>query len=104
MDYKKKYNQAEEIIYLNYKIRRNTTPQTYKLHLIIHQQLQQCEWYFGLNMISALFIIVRIHSTTNLKSYEQAKNIFNPANTQSSSEESLNVKRRTFIDMCPLFT
>ena len=55
-------------------------------------------------MISALFMIVRIHSTTNLKSYERAKNTFNPANTQSSSEESLNVKRRTFIDMCPLFT
>ena len=30
-------NQAEEIIYLNYNMRRNTIPQTYKLDLIIPQ-------------------------------------------------------------------
>ena len=29
-----------EPIWRNYKIRRNTTPQTYKFHLTIHQQLQ----------------------------------------------------------------
>ena len=57
---------------LDYKISRSTKPQTYKLHLIIHQQLQQC--YFGLNVISALFLIAGIHSTTtNLRTYEQAK-------------------------------
>ena len=33
-------NQAEEIIYLNYKIRQNTKPQSCKLELIIPQQLQ----------------------------------------------------------------
>ena len=41
-------------------------------------------------MIAALFPIAGIHSTTNLKSSEQAKSFFNPANTQSSSEKSLN--------------
>ena len=40
-------------------------------------------------MISTLFAIAGIHSTTNLKTYEQAKNYFNPAKTQSSPEESL---------------
>ena len=40
-------------------------------------------------MISASFLIEEIHSTTNLKDYEQAKNFFKPANTQSSAEESL---------------
>ena len=46
-------------------------------------------------MISALFLIAGIHSTTNLKTCEQAKKFFNPANTQSLSEESHkeNVKR-----------
>ena len=32
--------EAGEIIYMNNKISRNTTPQTYKLRLITHQQLQ----------------------------------------------------------------
>ena len=31
---------CSEIIYLNYKIRRNITPQTYIMHLIIHQHLK----------------------------------------------------------------
>ena len=35
------------------------------------------------------WIISDIHSITNLKTYEQAKNLVNPANAQSSSEESL---------------
>ena len=35
-----------------------------------------------------LFVVAGIHSTTNLKIYEQAKNFFNPTNTKSSSEES----------------
>ena len=39
-------------------------------------------------MISALFLIAGIHSTTNLKTCGQAKKIFNPANTQSFSEKS----------------
>ena len=55
-------------------------------------------------MISALLLIAGIHSTTNLKIYEQAKNFFNPANTQSSYEESLKEKHKTFIGMCSLFT
>ena len=50
-------------------------------------------------MISALFLIARIHSI-NLKAYEQEKNFFNPANTQSSSEKSLKEKRETFIGTC----
>ena len=53
-------------------------------------------------MISALFLIARSHSTTNLKTYEQAKNFFNPANTHSSSEESLKEKCKTFIGVCSL--
>ena len=40
VDYSKKQNQAEKMIYLNQKIRLSTTPQTNKLHMIIHQQLQ----------------------------------------------------------------
>ena len=54
-------------------------------------------------MISALFLTAGIHATKNLKTYEQAKNSFDPANTQFSSEESLKEKR-TFIGMCSLFT
>ena len=53
---------------------------------------------------SAFFLIAWIHSTTNLKSYEQAENFINPAGTQSSSEEPLKEKRHTFIGMCPLLT
>ena len=55
-------------------------------------------------MISAIFLTAGIHATKNLKTYEQAKNSFDPANTQSSSEESLKEKRRIFIGMCSLFT
>ena len=55
-------------------------------------------------MISALFLITGIHSTRNLKTFEPVKNLFNPANTQSSSEESLKEKHHTFIGMCSLFT
>ena len=40
VDYSRKQKQAKEIIYLTYKIRWKTTPQTYKLCLIIHQQLR----------------------------------------------------------------
>ena len=47
-----------------------------------------------MNVSSALFLIPRIHSTTNFKTYEQTKKFFNPTNTQpSSSEESLKEKR-----------
>ena len=55
-------------------------------------------------MISALFLIMEIHSITNLKAYEQAKNVFNPANIESSSEESFSEKRKIFIGMPSLFT
>ena len=55
-------------------------------------------------MISALFLIAGIHSTTTLKTCEQAKNFFNPANRQFSSEESLKEKCHTFIGMCFFFT
>ena len=50
-------------------------------------------------MISALFLIAGIHSTTNLKTYELAKYFF-PAKRRSSSEESLEKKHETFIGMC----
>ena len=50
-------------------------------------------------MISALFLIAGIH--INLKTYEQAKIFFNPANTKSSSEESLEEKRHTFVGVFP---
>ena len=55
-------------------------------------------------MISALFLIAGIHSTLNLKTYEQARNLFDSANMQSSSEESLKEKLHTFIGMCLFFT
>ena len=58
---------------------------------------------FGLNVISALPLIVRIHSTINLKANERVKNFFNPTNTQSSFEESLKEKRHAFIGMSSLF-
>ena len=50
-------------------------------------------------MISSLFLIVGIHSTTNLKTNEQAKIYLTPVNTQSSCEEALKEKRHTFISM-----
>ena len=49
-------------------------------------------------MISALILIAGIHSTTNFKPYKQAKNLFNPTNIQTSSEESL--KRKRYLLMC----
>ena len=55
-------------------------------------------------MVLALFLIAGIHSTTNLKTNKPAKSFFNPANTQSSSEESLKEKRHNFIGMCCLLT
>ena len=50
-----------------------------------------------MKVISALFRIAGLHSTTNLKTYEQAKNFFNPANTQSSSEEPLREERHIYV-------
>ena len=55
-------------------------------------------------MISVLFLIVGIHSTANFETYEPANNLFNPENTQSSSEESLKKKRQTSIGISSLFT
>ena len=43
-------------------------------------------------------------TTINLKTYEQSKNFFNLANTQSSSGEFLKEKHHTFIGICSLFT
>ena len=40
----------------------------------------------------------------NAKTYEQAKNFCNPANTQSSSKESFKEKYYTFTGMYSLFT
>ena len=48
-------------------------------------------------------MIAGIYSTTNLKTCEQAKNFFNPGNTQSSSEGSFKKKPKTFIGICSLF-
>ena len=45
-------------------------------------------------MISALFLN---SLTTNLKTYEQAKKLFNPGNTQSSYEESSKEKHKTLF-------
>ena len=57
-----------------------------------------------LNVIFALFLTAGIHSTTNLKTYEQAKNFFNPANTRTLYEETFKEKCKRFIGMCILFT
>ena len=108
VDYNRKYNQAEEIVYLNYKIRRTQ-----------HHKQTNCTWLFisNCNNVSDVlnwtwflhyfwhFLIISagIHSTTNLKTYEQSKNFFNPE-IQSLSEESLKEKRKRFVGMCSLFT
>ena len=55
-------------------------------------------------MISALFLIARIYSTTNLETYEQAKNFFNLTKTQYLSEKSLKEKYHKFIGMCSFYT
>ena len=47
------------------------------------------------------FLVAGIRSTTNLKTYEQAKTFFNPTNTKSSSEESFKKKRHRFTGMRP---
>lgn len=74
----------------------------HKLQLSIHQQLP---WrYYGLSVISALFLIARIYSTTNLETYEQAKNFFNLTKTQYLSEKSLKEKCHKFIGMCSFYT
>ena len=54
-------------------------------------------------MISGLYIIAGIHSTTNLKTYEETKKI-NQATIQSASKETLEEKGKKFIGMCSLFT
>ena len=59
--------------------------------------------YFQLTVISELFLIAGIQSTTNLKIYEQEK-ILLTLQTESSSEESLKEKRDVFIGMCSFFT
>ena len=57
-----------------------------------------------MNVISAIFLIAGIHSTTNLNTYDQAKKLFKPVNTQSPFEESFKEKCKMFIGMCFLFT
>ena len=59
--------------------------------------------YFELNVISELFLIAGIQSTTNLKIYEQEK-ISLTLQTESSSEESLKEKHHVLIGMCSFFT
>ena len=48
-------------------------------------------------MISALFLTVGVHSSTNVKICEQVKIFLNPANTQCSSQEFLMRKRHIFL-------
>ena len=107
VDYSRKQNQAElEIIYLNNKIRRNTTPKTNKLHLII-QYLSATPILLLIFWAEHDFCIIsdcRNSFGSKLKMYEQTKNFFKPANTQPSSEESLKQNRHIFIGMCFLFT
>ena len=50
-------------------------------------------------MISALLLVAGIHSTTNLKTYKQKKNLFSLGNTQSSSGESPQV----LSHICPSY-
>ena len=54
-------------------------------------------------MVSALFLIAGIHSTTSLKTYEQANNFFNPADTDSLHLKNP-LKDHTVIGMCSLLT
>ena len=53
-------------------------------------------------MISALFLIAEIHSTTNLKAYEETKNFSNPANPQTSSEESFMENVKSLLVCVPI--
>ena len=85
-----------EIIYLNYKIKGNTTPQTNKLHLIIHSNCKNAsdilDWTWFLH-----YFWLQDSFNNKLKNVWTSKIFLNPANTQSSSEESLTEKRKTFI-------
>lgn len=58
-----------------FELRNDTEQNTKNIHTApdFNQQLQQCEWYFELAMISALFLIVEIHSTANLKNLWTSK-------------------------------
>ena len=88
--------EVEKTIYLSCKIRRNKHNTT---------DIKTALDYLSATAIMlVMFWTERIHSTTNSKTYERAKNLFNAANTQSSFEESLKEKRHKFIDICSLFT
>ena len=103
MDYSRKENQAAEIINLNYKIRRNTRPHT-----------QTAPGYSSANVIMLVifwtvrdFCIIfdcRNSFISKLLNLWTANNLFNPENTQSSSEESLKKKRQASIGISSLFT
>ena len=77
-----------------------------------HRKHTNCTWWFISNCNNASDILdwtwflhyLWLHEFIQQQNYEQAKNFFNPANTQSSSEESLKEKCHKFIGICSLFT
>ena len=76
-----------------------------------HCKHTNCTWLFISNCNSSSDILdwtiisdCKNSFNNRLKNYDQAKNFFYPANTQSSSEESFKEKRKTFVGMCSLFT
>ena len=95
----KKKNQC---FYLNYKIRWNTTTQTYKMHLIIHQLRNSWPFITWLFWAERDFCIIS-DCRDLFNNFWASKKKINLTNTQSSSEESLKEKRHTVIGMCSLF-
>ena len=76
-----------------------------------HCKHTNCTWLFISNCNSSSDILdwtiisdCKNSFNNRLKNYDQAKNFFYAANTQSSSEESFKEKRKTFVGMCSLFT
>ena len=52
------------------------TPDTQNTLISSFSAIAVCMWFFELKIISALFLIVRIHSTANWKTYIRANNYF----------------------------
>ena len=90
-------------IYMNYKIRQNITPQTYKLYLIYSSATAIMLVIFGTERDFCIISDYRNSFNNKLKTYKRAKNFFNPANKKSLAEESVKEKRHTFIGICSLF-
>ena len=83
-----------------------------KYLLELQDQAEQTNWLLISNFINASDILdwtwflycFWLEEFIQKQTFEQVKNFFNPANAQSSSEESVKEKCKMFIGMCSLFT